>query len=229
MASTNGKGEVYVKEGSKLYSRMMSKEAAAAALAVPSFRVYYGVASAGSVPFLWESQPGTPKSSPSTAVLPPLTPPPSYYASGGKGAKKGGAASSRWHGWSGGRGVFGAIFPRIGFLRRPWRRTSRCSSSSASSSSWSYSSPSSVSMSPVFTVHQASPAVARSHHRRAFSAGGGYDVDEAAAAARCFGVERECERGLVKGCGVAVAVRNALSTVVGHKSGGRGGAAAAAY
>nr|XP_020186033.1 protein prickle [Aegilops tauschii subsp. strangulata] len=48
--------------GTKLYSRMLSKDVA---IAVPSFRVYYGVASAGSVPFLWESQPGTPKSSPS--------------------------------------------------------------------------------------------------------------------------------------------------------------------
>uniref|UniRef100_A0A0E0PI12 Uncharacterized protein n=1 Tax=Oryza rufipogon TaxID=4529 RepID=A0A0E0PI12_ORYRU len=227
MASTNGKEEVYVKEGSKLYSRMMSKEAAAAAapLAVPSFRVYYGVASAGSVPFLWESQPGTPKSSPSTAVLPPLTPPPSYYASAGKKGGGGGASSgSRRSGWSAGgaRGVLGAMF------RRPWRRTSPCSTSS--SSSWSYSSPSSVSMSPVFTVHQASPmAVAHSHHTRACSAGAAYDD---AAAARCFGMERECERGLVKGCGVAVAVRNALSSVVGHKSGGHGGAppaAAAAY
>lgn len=223
MASTNGKEEVYVKEGSKLYSRMMSKEAAAAAppLAVPSFRVYYGVASAGSVPFLWESQPGTPKSSPSTAVLPPLTPPPSYYASAGKKGGGGGASSgSRRSGWSAGgaRGVLGAMF------RRPWRRTSPCSTSS--SSSWSYSSPSSVSMSPVFTVHQASPmAVARSHHTRACSAGAAYDD---AAAARCFGMERECERGLVKGCGVAVAVRNALSSVVGHKSGGHGGAPAAA-
>uniref|UniRef100_A0A0E0KYY1 Uncharacterized protein n=1 Tax=Oryza punctata TaxID=4537 RepID=A0A0E0KYY1_ORYPU len=230
MASTNGKEEVYVKEGSKLYSRMMSKEAAAAALAVPSFRVYYGVASAGSVPFLWESQPGTPKSSPSTAVLPPLTPPPSYYASGGKkgGGSSSGASSSsssRRRGWSSGaRGFLGAIF------RRPWRPTSPCSTSSASSSSWSYSSPSSVSMSPVFTVHQASPMVARSHHMRACSAGGAaYDIDEGpAAAARCFGMERECERGLVKGCGVAVAVRNALSSVVGHNSGGRGGAPAAA-
>ncbi|XP_040380368.1 uncharacterized protein LOC102701450 [Oryza brachyantha] len=235
MASGNGKEEVYGKEGSKLYSRMMSKEAAAAPLAVPSFRVYYGVASAGSVPFLWESQPGTPKSSPCTAVLPPLTPPPSYYASGGggggggggRGADKKAGAISRRRGWYGGGGVLGAILPRITLLvRRPWRRrTSPCSSSS--SSSWSYSSPSSVSMmSPVFTVHQASPAVARSHHRRAFSAGA-YDVDDTAAAARCFGMQHECEKGLVKGCGVASAVRNALSTVVGHKSGGRRAAAPA--
>ncbi|KAF5771168.1 hypothetical protein HanRHA438_Chr14g0679101 [Helianthus annuus] len=45
-----------------------------------SFRVlYYGSASAGSVPFMWESQPGTPKHTLAESSLPPLTPPPSYY------------------------------------------------------------------------------------------------------------------------------------------------------
>ncbi|XP_023736111.2 uncharacterized protein LOC111884013 [Lactuca sativa] len=44
-----------------------------------SFRVlYYGTASAGSVPFMWESQPGTPKHALTESSLPPLTPPPSY-------------------------------------------------------------------------------------------------------------------------------------------------------
>ncbi|KAI3748902.1 hypothetical protein L6452_12321 [Arctium lappa] len=45
----------------------------------PSFRVlYYGDASAGSVPFMWESQPGTPKHALTESFLPPLTPPPSF-------------------------------------------------------------------------------------------------------------------------------------------------------
>ncbi|XP_047957059.1 uncharacterized protein LOC125202655 [Salvia hispanica] len=39
--------------------------------------LYYGGA-AGSVPFLWESQPGTPKHKLSDGPLPPLTPPPQY-------------------------------------------------------------------------------------------------------------------------------------------------------
>ncbi|XP_059654834.1 uncharacterized protein LOC132301611 [Cornus florida] len=43
----------------------------------PSFRVYYGVS--GAVPFMWESQPGTPKHTSCDTSLPPLTPPPSYY------------------------------------------------------------------------------------------------------------------------------------------------------
>lgn len=45
-----------------------------------SFRLlYYGSASAGSVPFMWESQPGTPKHALTESSLPPLTPPPSYH------------------------------------------------------------------------------------------------------------------------------------------------------
>ncbi|KAL1542077.1 hypothetical protein AAHA92_26216 [Salvia divinorum] len=42
--------------------------------------LYYGGA-AGSVPFLWESQPGTPKHKLSDGPLPPLTPPPQYRPS----------------------------------------------------------------------------------------------------------------------------------------------------
>ncbi|XP_048540319.1 uncharacterized protein LOC125519585 [Triticum urartu] len=212
MASTTRKEErpdkrVNQQQGStKLYSRMLSKDVA---IAVPSFRVYYGVASAGSVPFLWESQPGTPKSSPSAAALPPLTPPPSYYAAGGKGGSKRGGAGGSGRRWPGGV---------IALFRRPRRRTSPCSSSSIS---WSSSSSTASSMSPVFTV-QSSPFAARGSagaHRRAFSAG---DVfEDAAAPSSCFGTDRECDRRVVKGCGVAVAVRNALATVVGHKPGGR--------
>ena len=215
MASAGGKEEpgLFVKQGSKLHSKMLSKEAAAQ-LAVPSFRVYYSVASAGAVPFLWESQPGTPKNdSPSAAALPPLTPPPSYYAAGRGGA--GGRSRKRRP------GLIGAILPRIALLRRPGR-TAPCSS--WSSSSWSSSSSNTSSMSPVFTV-QSSPAAggSRGHHSRAFSAGGDEDSE---AAPRCFWTDRDCcDKGVVKGCGVAGAVRNALATVVGGKPGRRATAA----
>ncbi|EES18011.1 putative protein TPRXL [Sorghum bicolor] len=64
--------------------RFLSKDTSS--VSDPSFRVYYGVASAGSVPFVWESAPGTPKNAISSTTLPPLTPPPSYYNS--KGAAK---------------------------------------------------------------------------------------------------------------------------------------------
>lgn len=46
-----------------------------------SFRVLYYGGAAGSVPFLWESQPGTPKHKLSAGPLPPLTPPPRYQSS----------------------------------------------------------------------------------------------------------------------------------------------------
>lgn len=48
-------------------------------MANSSFRVYYGGVSVA-VPFMWESQPGTPKYSFGETTLPPLTPPPSYYS-----------------------------------------------------------------------------------------------------------------------------------------------------
>ncbi|XP_062181012.1 uncharacterized protein LOC133885328 [Phragmites australis] len=205
MASAGCKEErepgLFVKQGSKIHSKMLSKEAAAQ-LSVPSFRVYYSVASAGAVPFLWESQPGTPKNdSTSAAALRPLTPPPSYYTAG-----RGGAGRSKKRRRP---GLIGAIL-RITLLRRPGR-TTPCSSSWSSSSS--------STMSSVFTV-QSSPAAGGSHgHRRTLSAGADEDAE---AAARCFGMERDCcERGMVKGCGVAVAVRNALATVVGGKPGRR--------
>uniref|UniRef100_A0A0D9WWZ5 Uncharacterized protein n=1 Tax=Leersia perrieri TaxID=77586 RepID=A0A0D9WWZ5_9ORYZ len=56
-----------------------------------SFRVYYSLGAAGAVPFVWESKPGTPKSTVVPAVsssaagdddyaaMPPISPPPSYH------------------------------------------------------------------------------------------------------------------------------------------------------
>ncbi|CAD6334508.1 unnamed protein product [Miscanthus lutarioriparius] len=227
MASAGGKEEpgLLVKQGSKLHAKMLSKEAAAQ-LAETSFRVYYPVASAGAVPFLWESQPGTPKNdSPSAVALPPLTPPPSYYTAGGRGGAGGRSRTRRPGG-----GLLGAILPRITLLRRRpgggGSRTTPAACSSWSSSSWSSSSSNtSATMSPVFTVQG---GASRGHHRRAFSAGG-VDDDAEEATPRCFWSERECcEKRVVKGCGVAVAVRNALATVVGGKPGRRAATTSAA-
>nr|POE94959.1 hypothetical protein CFP56_59735 [Quercus suber] len=70
--------QLHIKDnGSKLFSRLLSKENS---VANPSFRVYYG-GNSGAIPFMWESQPGTPKHTFSEASIPPLTPPPSYYSS----------------------------------------------------------------------------------------------------------------------------------------------------
>ncbi|KAL6138976.1 hypothetical protein ACLB2K_064254 [Fragaria x ananassa] len=63
-------------EDAKFFSRVLSKESS---MANQSFRVYYGGLPAN-VPFMWESQPGTPKHKFSEETLPPLTPPPSYFS-----------------------------------------------------------------------------------------------------------------------------------------------------
>ncbi|XP_021291457.1 uncharacterized protein LOC110422021 [Herrania umbratica] len=70
------KSTLQIKQDDKFFSRLLSKENS---VANPSFRVYYGGVP-GAVPFMWESQPGTPKYTFSDTSLPPLTPPPSYYA-----------------------------------------------------------------------------------------------------------------------------------------------------
>ncbi|TKW31229.1 hypothetical protein SEVIR_2G091500v4 [Setaria viridis] len=86
-------------EGPKLFSsRILSRDRSNVANA--SFRVYYSLG-AGTVPFLWESKPGTPKSSvtPASAAssMPPISPPPSYQSrSQSKDNKCRGKSSSIW-------------------------------------------------------------------------------------------------------------------------------------
>ncbi|KAL6848126.1 hypothetical protein ACP4OV_022254 [Aristida adscensionis] len=208
MAAIVGKEEpLELEQGSKVFSKLFSRESSAAA---PSFRVYYGVASAGSVPFLWESQPGTPKNDAvSTDTLPPLTPPPSYYA----------AAKAT---------ILAAILPKIVLHRRsrssslpsstPSSATSSCSSSSSSSWSWSSAS---------FRGEQ-SPACSSMRSRiHAFSVVGddNDDDDDRAPPPTCFSSVRHESFRALKGCRVAVTVRSALASVAG---GGHGSAAAAA-
>ncbi|KAL3753462.1 hypothetical protein ACJRO7_000807 [Eucalyptus globulus] len=69
-----------IKQDDKFFSRLLSKENSASN---PSFRVDYGGVSS-SVPFMWETRPGTPKHPCFDDSLPPLTPPPSYYSSSNK-------------------------------------------------------------------------------------------------------------------------------------------------
>ncbi|KAK4385258.1 hypothetical protein Sango_2649800 [Sesamum angolense] len=64
------------------FSRLLSREKySSSKQGEASFRVLYYGGAAGSVPFLWESQPGTPKHTFNDDPLPPLTPPPSYQSS----------------------------------------------------------------------------------------------------------------------------------------------------
>ncbi|XP_055809268.1 uncharacterized protein LOC129877763 [Solanum dulcamara] len=69
-----------IKDDDKFFSRLLSKENSNKGES--SFRFYYygGSSSSSSVPFHWESEPGTPKHkfANSTLFNPPLTPPPSY-------------------------------------------------------------------------------------------------------------------------------------------------------
>ncbi|KAG5558102.1 hypothetical protein RHGRI_008123 [Rhododendron griersonianum] len=83
--NVRGNAEIPISD-EKFLSRLSSKKMISShskQLAEPSFRVLYYGGSSGSVPFTWESQPGTPKhpvltSGPHSSRLPPLTPPPSY-------------------------------------------------------------------------------------------------------------------------------------------------------
>jgi hypothetical protein len=77
---TMSSSSINKQEGPKLFSsRILSRDRSSVANA--SFRVYYSLG-AGTVPFLWESKPGTPKSSSTPAsgasAVPPISPPPSY-------------------------------------------------------------------------------------------------------------------------------------------------------
>uniref|UniRef100_A0A0D9UX64 Uncharacterized protein n=1 Tax=Leersia perrieri TaxID=77586 RepID=A0A0D9UX64_9ORYZ len=209
--------------GSKVFSKLMSRESAAAA---PSFRVYYGVASAGSVPFLWESQPGTPKNDAvSHSVLPPLTPPPSYYnnkvssaVAGGGGGKKGGGKNG-----GGGGGILRFfVLPKIIRLRRRRRKAAAASSASSASCGTSDQEESSTEAASFYSSMSfrstQSPTWSSSmrslgqNHGQAFSSDEeDHDDDDDMAATACFRVRHESFRA-IKNCRVAITVRSAMAS-----------------
>nr|XP_011469968.1 PREDICTED: uncharacterized protein LOC105353079 [Fragaria vesca subsp. vesca] len=102
-----------------------------------SCRVYYGAA-AGAVPFMWESQPGTPKHTLSETSLPPLTPPPSYSVNTNP---KHYSSSTIQRSGARAKALLDSIIPRALKFRKAGRNMSPTSSSvswsSSSSSSWS--------------------------------------------------------------------------------------------
>ncbi|XP_047061685.1 YLP motif-containing protein 1-like [Lolium rigidum] len=241
MATTLGKvmeeeaAAIQPKQGSgKVFSvsRLLTRDSSAGA--APSFRVYYGVASAGAVPFLWESQPGTPKNdAASDATMPPLTPPPSYYAAAKEDPR------SRKAGGGGGKkvGILGYILPRFAMARRrtrpsgsPTSSFSSVSSSSSSSASTTFSSfrgaqsPACSSMRSGGSSRMRAPSSCSSmrggrgygsSRMHSSSASSFSDEDDTAAAAlACFGVRGESFRAL-KACRVAMTVRSALGSVGG--------------
>ncbi|KAJ8753793.1 hypothetical protein K2173_000047 [Erythroxylum novogranatense] len=123
-------------EDDKFFSRTLSKETS---IANPSFRVYYDGVSVA-VPFVWESQPGTPKYSKfCEKTLPPLTPPPSSYFNTSTDHRPIKNKHSRSN-------LFHFLFPRIRLKKKSKALTSdTCPSSdstlspspSSASSSWS--------------------------------------------------------------------------------------------
>ncbi|KAL6128011.1 hypothetical protein ACLB2K_071372 [Fragaria x ananassa] len=116
--------------------KLMAKELETSA-ANSSCRVYYG-ATAGAVPFMWESQPGTPKHTLSETSLPPLTPPPSYSVNTNP---KHYSSSTIQRSGARAKALLDSIIPRALKFRKAGRNMSLTSSSvlwsSSSSSSWS--------------------------------------------------------------------------------------------
>uniref|UniRef100_A0A0E0JQG0 Uncharacterized protein n=1 Tax=Oryza punctata TaxID=4537 RepID=A0A0E0JQG0_ORYPU len=144
-----------IKQDGKFYERLLAKERSAASR---SFR-HYWAAEPGSVPFVWESQPGTPKVDVSRMVAgaaPAITPPPSYLLRHGSKAGAPVATRRRPQGQgkakTGGKtryrfkrikiGFLAGIFRRL-TLGHAWRRSApsvHVSSTSSSSSRWLFSS-----------------------------------------------------------------------------------------
>ncbi|OEL23474.1 hypothetical protein BAE44_0015507 [Dichanthelium oligosanthes] len=134
----------------EFYARLLTKESS---LGSPSFR-YYG-AGPGAVPFVWESQPGTPKDAYSSssrmlagAAAPVITPPPSYHL---RGAPFGHSARRHHHGKAGGGGGRSGRYRgyklrwiKVGFIATVFRRLTFSKSSRSSSSAASVKSSSST-------------------------------------------------------------------------------------
>ncbi|GJM92710.1 hypothetical protein PR202_ga09203 [Eleusine coracana subsp. coracana] len=127
-----------IKQDGKFYERLLTKEATSTGNL--SFRYYW--AEPGSVPFVWETQPGTPKdvAGMTAGALPTITPPPAYMLRHNKVL----ATSRHQQSKSKKKGRKGCRLKRIrigfiaGFFRRlslvkTWRRAA--SSVKASSSS----------------------------------------------------------------------------------------------
>ncbi|KAJ9179638.1 hypothetical protein P3X46_007988 [Hevea brasiliensis] len=180
-----------IKEDDKFFSRLLSKESS---MANHSFRVYYGGVTVA-VPFMWESQPGTPKHSFGESTLPPLTPPPSYYSnSNQKPIKKHYSRSN----------LLNFLFSRINPKKTNYA-VSTLPFSSSSSSALSHT-PSSVSRSSLNSSSFLPSTPTEYHQRTRFSGNGSsFDSYEEAPIGSppskylCFGAGRGTRDGL-KGC-----------------------------
>lgn len=176
-----------IKQDDKFFSRLLSKETSTSNT---SFRVYYGGAS-GAIPFLWESQPGTPKNKLCDTTLPPLTPPPSYQLNSRSDCMKKASKFKLIH----------TIFPRLGVKKSHVSPSSYMSSSASTSRSSSMSSPRSTPMTSA--QHRRHPSSLSSSDSR------GCDDEEP-----CFGSPTStlCFGREFKGCYSMVSMKNPFSS-----------------
>ncbi|KAL5073333.1 hypothetical protein RYX36_012317 [Vicia faba] len=116
--STCEKSVLQIKQDDKFFSRLLSKENS---ISNPSFRVSVAI------PFVWESQPGTPKHTFSKDTIPPLTPPPSYhFNNANKKNEKKISKSSK---------LFSTFLQKLSFKKINWSSTPSSSPSSLSTDS----------------------------------------------------------------------------------------------
>lgn len=194
-----------IKQDDKFFSRLLSKESSAGSTSV---RVYYGGVS-GAVPFLWESQPGTPKHTLSENSLPPLTPPPSYYSTSHIKTTK--RNSQRPN-------LLFTLFSKPTYKKNQKSSPPSLSltSSSSSSSSWSWSSlhsPMSASRNSNFQVRT----------RFSSSTISSLDDEEELALGSLtstlrFSNRSEGSAGRFRGCSSVVILKRALFSIVGNGS-----------
>ncbi|XP_043725200.1 uncharacterized protein LOC122671818 [Telopea speciosissima] len=195
-----------IKEDNKFFSRLLTKEKS---MANSSFRVYYG-GSAGSVPFMWESQPGTPKHAFSDTSLPPLTPPPSFHSHLKQKSVKKPSKTNLLH----------TILPKLSLKKS---QIPPLPPSPTSSLSWSSSLSSSSSSSSTTPT---TPSNFHRNHRRISSSRLSFDSkgeDEYQGfgyptSTMCFGVGRESSSSNLSGCNSIMVMKNAFLSIVGHRS-----------
>lgn len=160
--------------------------------------VYYGDSNV-SVPFRWESSPGTPKiNMGERRPLPPLTPPPSYLSS-----------PARKDNYTNSGGILHNVLPKINLIRKsPMHSLSVSSSSSSSSSSVSsspWSSSRSVRSSPCTPEPGAGLRKLAFHLRRKDADEEDVEDEEEHLAKLCFGIagrsnttKRGCSANFIK-------------------------------
>ncbi|KAJ0101034.1 hypothetical protein Patl1_06748 [Pistacia atlantica] len=192
----------------------MSKETS---MANSSSRIYYRGAS-GSVPFMWESQPGTPKHQFSDTALPPLTPPPSYQSNSN-------SKSKTLHKETNKPKLLNAIFPS--------RFTKKNHASPNSSSSWSCASSSSSSSSSSWSSSRSTNS---KFQRRYFSCSSRtrihYNMDDghghshgSPISTLCFGGTKAKSFNGGPGCYSLVNMKNAFFSIAGSHGSNKQGTA----